>query len=128
MYGQRSPGLARRHQLDRVDVDPLWLSDNPAYDLGDVLCSQWVGARVHARRSFRISVEPHDGEFRLRHPWLDARDADPRAEKVGAEVPRELLHERLGRAVGVAAVVWPRGSDGANVDDVPAIALDHPGQ
>src|SRR5690606_8848431 len=50
------------------------------------------------------------------------------AVQVGAEVPAELVHERLGRPVDVAAGVGVVGGGGADVDDVAAVPLDHAGQ
>src|SRR6185312_6621751 len=48
--------------------------------------------------------------------------------KIRPQIVAELANKGLGRAVNISARIWPFARRGADVDDVPAIPLNHTGQ
>ena len=88
-----------------------------------------VGARVHLGGARVVAVKANVRELGAAdHSGLDDGDAHARAGQVGAQVERELVHERLGGAVDVRPRVRPAGGGRAQVHDVPAVARHHAGQ
>ncbi|CAH0274482.1 hypothetical protein SRABI106_03129 [Rahnella aquatilis] len=45
--------------------------------------------------------------------------------QVGAQVQTELTHKRFGRAIHVAACVWPVACGGTDVYHMPGVAFNH---
>ena len=71
-------------------------------------------------------MEAHVGELgATAQTRLHVGDADGGARQIGTQVQAELLHERLGGTIDVAARVGVSASDGADVDHVAAIARHH---
>jgi hypothetical protein len=126
---ERREALRHGHDLDRVDVDVRRERRDPVDRLGDVLGAERLHAVIHGARALLIAVEPHGRELGASgHAGLDAGDAHAGAVQVAAQVQAELVHERLAGAVDVAAGVRIAAGDRADVDDVAAAALDHPGE
>lgn len=121
---QPSEGLADRHHFQRVDVDARRQCGDPEYRLGDVFRRQRIGAFVGFIDLAVIALEAHVGEFGAAHQArLDIGHADARAVQIGAQAQTELLDERLGGAVHVAAGIGPVGGGRTDVDHVADVAL-----
>jgi hypothetical protein len=123
---ERGEALADRHQLDDVDVHVRGLAGRPFDRGGDVVGGQRLGSGVDGRGPLAVAAEAHLREFGAPgQARFDTGHPDSGAVQVGAQVQAELVHERLGRAVDVAARVRVGAGDRAEVDHVPAAARDH---
>ncbi|CAG9212308.1 hypothetical protein PSAB6_30253 [Paraburkholderia sabiae] len=126
MNVQTSERLRDGHQLDRVDVDVRGARRDPVDRIGDVFGRERLDVLIDVRSLLVVAAETHVRKLGApAQPRLDVRHADGRAVQIRAQVQAELAHERLGRAVHVAARIRPRGRYRAQIEHMPAIALDH---
>ncbi|MOA05413.1 hypothetical protein D3C78_1250110 [compost metagenome] len=102
------------------------LLTDPEHGIGDVLRLDGLHPLIDGGRLGIVTVEAHVGELgAAAQARLQVGDADGGARQIGPQVQAELLHERLGGAVDVAARVGVGAGDGADVDHVAAIARHH---
>src|SRR5580658_1909703 len=114
---ERSEALADRHELDDVDVHVRGLAGRPFDRGGDVVGGQRLGSGVDGAGLRTVAAEAHLRELGAAgQPGFDAGHPDSGAVQVGAQVEAELVHERLGRAVDVAARVGVGAGDRSEVD------------
>src|ERR1700733_10341427 len=113
---ERGEALADRHQLDDVDVHVRGLAGRPLDRGRDVVGGQRLDTGVDGPGPLAVAAEAHLRELGAAgQPRLDARYPDSGAVQIGAQVQAELVHERLGRAVDVAAGVRVGAGDRAEV-------------
>lgn len=128
MDRQVPPRLIDGHELEGVDVDMGGTGHGPQYRLGDILRLQRLGPFVDPGGLFLVSLEADGGKLRLRHPGRDARHPHPRPEEIGPQIPGELGHERLRPPIDVPPRIRPVPCRRADIDDMPPVALHHPGE
>src|SRR5437016_5295906 len=114
--------LRLRLDYDLVDVHVERAREREHDALGDVVGLERVDALVHRVRLRLVALEPDDRELGLREPGVDGGEADRSPEQVLAQRIREAAHGELRRDVGRRALIRLAPRDGAEIDDVAAVA------
>ena len=83
----------------------------------DVVAGHRLRAAIERLRRRLVAAHAHQREFGLDHAGLDRGDAHAGAVQIAAQPERELLHERLGPAIDVAAGIGIGRGDRRDVDD-----------
>ena len=96
---------------------------HPENRIGNVLRLDRLGTCVGGVITRLVTAEAHQGELALTQARLDIGHAHAGALQVAAQVQRELLHERLGTAIHMAARVRVVTGDGTQVDDPGTAAM-----
>jgi Uma2 family endonuclease len=97
--------------------------------IGNVFRRQRIGAFIDGGGSFCIAFETHFGKFASsHHARLNVGDADRSSQQIGAQIIAELMDKCLHSAIHVTAGIGKFPGNGAEIDDIPAPALNHAGQ
>ncbi|GHB17285.1 hypothetical protein GCM10009038_15040 [Salinicola rhizosphaerae] len=90
--------------------------------LGDILGSECLGTAIELVGRCLVAAGAHQRELGLGDAGREIGDTNAGAEQVTAQVVAELLDERFGRAIDVAARVRPLTGNRTHVDDRRAAA------
>src|SRR6266851_9270762 len=125
---KRCEALGDRHELDRIDVDMVRQRRRPSDRRGNVVRRQRLHSGIDRGRLVLVAAETNLGELRTAaYPGLDTGHADACAVQVASQIEAELVHERLGGAVYVAARIRIGTGSRSEIDHVTAPAGDHAG-
>jgi hypothetical protein len=114
--------LRQRLDDEFVDVDVLRPRDGEENALGDVRGRERLDALIDLLRPLLVSAEPDLREARLDQPGVNRRQVDGAPEQVLAKGVREAADRELRGDVDGGVLVRLPAGDGADVDDVPAVA------
>lgn len=114
----------QHRQLSNIDV--IRTTGGPDDFLRNVFGPERLHAHIYLVGGRLIAIGPHKTEFRLDHPRLDVGDTDGRRVQLLHQRGRKRTHGEFRRAVDRAAWIRFHTGDGAEIDDVAAIArLEH---
>jgi hypothetical protein len=115
-------GLVDGLHDELVDVDVGRARNREEHAVGDVLRLKRVDVLVDLLRPFLIASEADLGEVRLDEAGVDRRQVDRPAEQILPQRVRETAHGELRGDVDSGVLVRLTAGDGADVDDVAAVA------
>ena len=95
--------------------------------VGDVVTGEGLDALVDIGGALGVTMEARVAEVGLNKAGLEVGDTDGGIGHIEAQAVGDGLHGSLGGAIYVAVGIGGVASDGADIDDMAAVALHHAG-